>query len=38
MTFAVVVEHHSQLGIVAAVCREIGMADWPGAQDPTSRQ
>jgi transposase len=32
------VEHLNHLGIVAEVCREIGVADWLDAQDPTSRQ
>ena len=30
------VEHLNHLGIVAEVCREIGVADWLDAQDPTS--
>ncbi|HEV2462101.1 MAG TPA: IS1634 family transposase, partial [Ktedonobacterales bacterium] len=38
MAFEVVVEHLNHLGIVAEVCREIGVAEWLNAQDPTSRQ
>lgn len=38
MAFDVVVEHLNHLGIVAEVCREIGVAEWLDAQDPTSRQ
>src|SRR5262245_40526296 len=38
MAFDVVVEHLDHLGIVAEVCREIGVAEWLDAQDPTSRQ
>jgi transposase len=38
MAFEVVVEHLNHLGIVAEVCREIGVAEWLDAQDPTSRQ
>jgi transposase len=38
MAFDVVVEHRNHLGIVAAVCREIGVAEWLNGQDPTSRQ
>jgi hypothetical protein len=38
MAFEVVVEHLNHLGIVAEVCREIGMAEWLNAQDPSSRQ
>src|SRR5215470_9198968 len=33
-----VVEHFNHLGIVAEVCREIGVADWLDAQDPDNRQ
>jgi transposase len=33
-----VVEHLNHLGIVAEVCREIGVADWLDAQDPDRRQ
>ena len=33
-----VVEHMNHLGIVAEVCREIGMAAWLDGHDPTSRQ
>jgi transposase len=33
-----VVEHLNHLGIVAEVCREIGVADWLDQQDPGSRQ
>ncbi len=33
-----VVEHLNHLGIVAEVCREIGVADWLNQQDPTNRQ
>src|SRR5690242_12894605 len=33
-----VVEHLNHLGIVAAVCREIGVAAWLDSLDPTSRQ
>ena len=33
-----VVEHLNHLGIVAQVCREIGVADWLDAQDPGHRQ
>jgi transposase len=33
-----VVEHLNHLGIVAAVCREIGVADWLDQQDPGNRQ
>jgi Domain of unknown function (DUF4277) len=32
-----VVEHLSHLGIVAEVCREIGVAEWLDQQDPTQR-
>jgi len=38
MAFEVVVEHLNHLGIVAEVCREIGVAEWLDAQDPPSRQ
>jgi transposase len=38
MAFEVVVEHLNHLGIVAEVCREIAVAEWLDAQDPTSRQ
>src|SRR5215813_8496507 len=38
MAFEVVVEHLNHLGIVAEVCREIGVAEWLDAQDPTSRE
>ena len=33
-----VVEHLNHLGIVAEVCREIGVAAWLDEQDPTSHQ
>lgn len=33
-----VVEHLNHLGIVAEVCREIGVAAWLDGHDPTSRQ
>jgi len=33
-----VVEHLNHLGIVAEVCREIGVAAWLNELDPTSRQ
>lgn len=33
-----VVEHLNHLGIVAEVCREIGVAAWLDAQDPANRQ
>ena len=33
-----VVEHLNHLGIVAEVCREIGVADWLDQQEPTHRQ
>ena len=33
-----VVEHLNHLGIVAEVCREIGVAAWLDSHDPTSRQ
>jgi transposase len=33
-----VVEHLNHLGIVAEVCREIGVADWLDQQDPGHRQ
>jgi transposase len=32
------VEHLNHLGIVAKVCREIGVADWLDQHDPTGRQ
>lgn len=38
MASEVVVEHLNHLGIVAEVCREVGVAAWLNAQDPTSRQ
>src|SRR5215469_15823461 len=38
MAFEVMVEHLNHLGIVAEVCREIGVAEWLNAQDPSSRQ
>jgi transposase len=38
MAYEVVVEHLNHLGIVAEVCREIGVAEWLNAQDPDSRQ
>ncbi len=38
MAFEVVVEHLNHLGIVAEVCREIGVAEWLNAQEPASRQ
>jgi transposase len=33
-----VVEHLNHLGMVAEVCREIGVADWLDQHDPTSRR
>lgn len=33
-----VVEHLNHLGIVAEVCREIGVAEWLDQQDPTHQQ
>src|SRR6266851_4086661 len=33
-----VVEHLNHLGLVAEVCREIGMADWLDQQEPGNRQ
>src|SRR5713101_5004283 len=33
-----VVEHLNHLGIVAEVCREIGVAEWLDQHDPTNRQ
>jgi transposase len=33
-----VVEHLNHLGIVAEVCREVGIASWLDSLDPTSRQ
>ena len=38
MAIEVVVEHLNHLGIVAEVCREIGVAEWLDAQNPASRQ
>jgi transposase len=38
MALEFVVEHLNHLGIVAQVCREIGVAEWLDAQSPTSRQ
>src|SRR5260221_6364763 len=38
MAFDVAVEHLNHLGIVAEVCREIGVAEWLDAQNPDSRQ
>jgi hypothetical protein len=38
MAFEVVVEHLNHLGIVAEVCREIGVAEWLNTQEPASRQ
>ncbi len=38
MAYEVVVEHLNHLGIVAEVCREIGVAEWLNAQDAGSRQ
>src|SRR5215471_17387532 len=38
MAYEVVVEHLNHLGIVAEVCREIGVAEWLDGQDPSSRQ
>jgi hypothetical protein len=38
MACEVVVEHLNHLGIVAEVCREIGVAEWLDAQAPRSRQ
>ncbi len=38
MAVEAVVEHLNHLGIVAEVCREIGVAEWLDAQDPHSRQ
>src|SRR5262249_51295972 len=38
MAYEVVVEHLNHLGIVAEVCREIGVTEWLDIQDPTSRQ
>jgi hypothetical protein len=35
MAFEVAVEHLNQLGIVADVCREVGVAEWLNAQDST---
>jgi transposase len=33
-----IVEHLNHLGIVAEVCRELGVAEWLDAQDPGNRQ
>ena len=38
MASAYVVEHLNHLGIVAEVCREIGVAEWLDQQDPGNRQ
>src|SRR5215472_6782834 len=38
MTSRYVVEHLNHLGIVAEVCREIGVAEWLDQQDPGKRQ
>jgi hypothetical protein len=38
MASGYVVEHLNHLGIVAEVCREIGVADWLDAHDPGNRQ
>src|SRR5262249_28290988 len=38
MAFEVEVEHLNHLGIVAEVCREIGVAEWLDTQDAASRQ
>jgi transposase len=38
MAEAYVVEHLNHLGIVAEVCREIGVAEWLDQQDPTRQQ
>jgi hypothetical protein len=38
MAYEVVVEHRNHLGIVAEVCREIGVADRLDQQDPDNRQ
>jgi transposase len=38
MAVEAVVEHLNHLGIVAEVCREIGVAEWLDAQEPASRQ
>jgi hypothetical protein len=38
MAYEVVVEHLNHLGIVAEVCRAIGVAEWRNAQDPGARQ
>ena len=32
------IEHLNHLGIVAEVCREIGVADWLDQHDPANRQ
>jgi hypothetical protein len=38
VAFEVAVENLNHLGIVAQMCREIGVAKWLDAQDSTSRQ
>lgn len=38
MAESYVVEHLNHLGIVAEVCREIGVAEWLNQQDPTREQ
>ena len=38
MAFEVVVEHLNHLGIVAEVCREIGVAEWLDAASWASSQ
>jgi hypothetical protein len=38
MASAYVVEHLNHLGIVAEVCREIGVAEWLDQQEPGNRQ
>jgi transposase len=38
MALGFVVEHLNHVGIVAQVCREIGVAEWLAAQSPASRQ
>lgn len=38
MASAYVVEHLNHLGIVAEVCREIGVAEWLDEQEPGNRQ
>jgi hypothetical protein len=37
MAYEVVVEHLNHLGIVAEVCREIGVAEWLDAPAPRPR-